>query len=240
MLECYLVVWFISCSSVAEWISKTRLHRGRDPNSVQHCVVGALRALGALQREHVHRDVRGLADLRSQTHELPSTLVSTCHVHIPAVPRGLVVPDCCPLFSLMFEHRVRSWRELPLRWADFGPLHRNELSGALGGLTRVRRFCQDDAHIFCTPEQVHVTRVYSDCWRLNNPWDVPQPGWMLLHVCISEAVSFWSPSLSHLPLNSFRYDSYYVWNTIKYSLKPKTDVSRNLTLSVQFFLHQLH
>uniref|UniRef100_A0A674CC17 threonine--tRNA ligase n=1 Tax=Salmo trutta TaxID=8032 RepID=A0A674CC17_SALTR len=50
--------------------------------------------------------------------------------------------------------RVRSWRELPLRWADFGALHRNELSGALGGLTRVRRFCQDDAHIFCTPEQL--------------------------------------------------------------------------------------
>uniref|UniRef100_A0A8C7NKU7 threonine--tRNA ligase n=1 Tax=Oncorhynchus mykiss TaxID=8022 RepID=A0A8C7NKU7_ONCMY len=56
--------------------------------------------------------------------------------------------------SLMFEQRVRSWRELPLRWADFGALHRNELSGALGGLTRVRRFCQDDAHIFCTPEQL--------------------------------------------------------------------------------------
>lgn len=43
-----------------------------------------------------------------------------------------------------------------MRWADFGALHRNELSGALGGLTRVRRFCQDDAHIFCTPEQVHT------------------------------------------------------------------------------------
>lgn len=63
-------------------------------------------------------------------------------------------PMNCPAHCLMFEHRVRSWRELPLRWADFGALHRNELSGALGGLTRVRRFCQDDAHIFCTPEQV--------------------------------------------------------------------------------------
>lgn len=75
--------------------------------------------------------------------------------------RFLVLPDCAVLvFSLMFEHRVRSWRELPLRWADFGALHRNELSGALGGLTRVRRFCQDDAHIFCTPEQVCITRVF--------------------------------------------------------------------------------
>lgn len=63
------------------------------------------------------------------------------------------------VFSLMFEQRVRSWRELPLRWADFGALHRNELSGALGGLTRVRRFCQDDAHIFCTPEQVQTPHI---------------------------------------------------------------------------------
>jgi len=54
----------------------------------------------------------------------------------------------------MFDHRNRSWRELPLRMADFGVLHRNELSGALTGLTRVRRFQQDDAHIFCTSDQV--------------------------------------------------------------------------------------
>jgi len=57
-------------------------------------------------------------------------------------------------YSLMFDHRNRSWRELPLRMADFGVLHRNELSGALTGLTRVRRFQQDDAHIFCSTEQV--------------------------------------------------------------------------------------
>ncbi|KAJ8005056.1 hypothetical protein DPEC_G00142700 [Dallia pectoralis] len=63
-------------------------------------------------------------------------------------------PMNCPAHCLMFEQRLRSWRELPLRWADFGALHRNELSGALGGLTRVRRFCQDDAHIFCTPDQL--------------------------------------------------------------------------------------
>ena len=57
-------------------------------------------------------------------------------------------------FSLMFDHRPRSWKELPIRFADFGVLHRNELSGALSGLTRVRRFQQDDAHIFCTVDQV--------------------------------------------------------------------------------------
>ena len=58
------------------------------------------------------------------------------------------------LYSLMFRHRSRSWRELPLRMADFGVLHRNEASGALTGLTRVRRFQQDDAHIFCMQSQI--------------------------------------------------------------------------------------
>ncbi|XP_061670702.1 threonine--tRNA ligase 1, cytoplasmic [Syngnathoides biaculeatus] len=63
-------------------------------------------------------------------------------------------PMNCPGHCLMFGHRPRSWRELPLRLADFGVLHRNELSGTLTGLTRVRRFQQDDAHIFCTMEQI--------------------------------------------------------------------------------------
>ncbi|OAY85551.1 Threonine--tRNA ligase, mitochondrial 1 [Ananas comosus] len=63
-------------------------------------------------------------------------------------------PMNCPGHCLMFEHRVRSYRELPLRLADFGVLHRNELSGALSGLTRVRRFQQDDAHIFCRESQI--------------------------------------------------------------------------------------
>jgi len=63
-------------------------------------------------------------------------------------------PMNCPGHCLMFGHSSRSWKELPLRMADFGVLHRNELSGALTGLTRVRRFQQDDAHIFCMPEQI--------------------------------------------------------------------------------------
>ena len=60
----------------------------------------------------------------------------------------------CVFSSLMFAHRPRSWREMPIRLADFGVLHRNEPSGALSGLTCVRRFQQDDAHIFCTVGQV--------------------------------------------------------------------------------------
>ena len=63
-------------------------------------------------------------------------------------------PMNCPGHCLLFDSAVRSWRELPLRLADFGVLHRNELSGALTGLTRVRRFQQDDAHIFCRAEQI--------------------------------------------------------------------------------------
>jgi len=63
-------------------------------------------------------------------------------------------PMNCPGHALLFGHRERSYRELPMRIADFGILHRNEASGALTGLTRVRRFAQDDTHIFCTEGQV--------------------------------------------------------------------------------------
>ena len=63
-------------------------------------------------------------------------------------------PMNCPGHCLVFGHRERSYRELPIRMAEFGVLHRNEASGALTGLTRVRRFVQDDTHIFCTDEQI--------------------------------------------------------------------------------------
>ena len=65
-------------------------------------------------------------------------------------------PMNCPGHCLMFKHDVRSWRDLPMRYADFGVLHRNELSGALSGLTRVRRFQQDDGHIFCRDDQIET------------------------------------------------------------------------------------
>lgn len=66
-----------------------------------------------------------------------------------------VKPMNCPGHFLLFQSQIRSYRDLPIRFADFGVLHRNELAGALSGLTRVRRFQQDDAHIFCTKEQIH-------------------------------------------------------------------------------------
>lgn len=68
--------------------------------------------------------------------------------------RFALKPMNCPGHCLMFQHRVRSYRDLPIRLADFGVLHRNEESGALTGLTRVRRFQQDDAHIFCRQDQI--------------------------------------------------------------------------------------
>jgi len=63
-------------------------------------------------------------------------------------------PMNCPSHCLIYANSAKSYRDLPLRIADFCNLHRNELSGALSGMTRVRKFSQDDAHIFCTMEQI--------------------------------------------------------------------------------------
>jgi len=63
-------------------------------------------------------------------------------------------PMNCPGHCLLFSAQTRSYKDLPIRYADFSSLHRNEVSGALSGLTRVRRFHQDDGHIFCRPSQV--------------------------------------------------------------------------------------
>jgi threonyl-tRNA synthetase len=63
-------------------------------------------------------------------------------------------PMNCPSHVLIFKNATKSYRDLPFKIADFAPLHRNELRGVLGGLTRVRRFSQDDAHIFCTQDQL--------------------------------------------------------------------------------------
>ncbi len=65
-----------------------------------------------------------------------------------------IKPMSCPCHVEIFNHSLHSYRDLPLRLAEFGSCHRNEPSGALHGLMRVRGFVQDDAHIFCTEEQV--------------------------------------------------------------------------------------
>ncbi|KAI0080421.1 tars protein [Panus rudis PR-1116 ss-1] len=63
-------------------------------------------------------------------------------------------PMNCPGHCVIFDSRDRSYKELPIRMAEFGIVHRNEASGALTGLTRVRRFVQDDTHVFCMPSQI--------------------------------------------------------------------------------------
>ncbi|XP_073090681.1 threonine--tRNA ligase, mitochondrial isoform X3 [Manis javanica] len=78
------------------------------------------------------------------------------HSTSPPTDTLALKPMNCPAHCLMFAHRPRSWRELPLRLADFGALHRAEASGSLGGLTRLRCFQQDDAHIFCALDQLEA------------------------------------------------------------------------------------
>jgi threonyl-tRNA synthetase len=70
-----------------------------------------------------------------------------------------IKPMNCPGHIQVFKQGLRSYRELPLRLAEFGKVHRYEPSGALHGLMRVRAFTQDDAHIFCTPDQITTEAV---------------------------------------------------------------------------------
>jgi threonyl-tRNA synthetase len=74
-----------------------------------------------------------------------------------------IKPMNCPGHILIFKHGLKSYRDLPLRMAEFGVVHRYEPSGALHGVMRVRAFTQDDAHVFCTEEQ-----LAAECHRIND------------------------------------------------------------------------
>ena len=74
-----------------------------------------------------------------------------------------IKPMNCPGHVMIFKNGLRSYRELPVKLAEFGNVHRYEPSGALHGLMRVRGFTQDDAHVFCTPEQLEA-----ECLRIND------------------------------------------------------------------------
>lgn len=81
-----------------------------------------------------------------------------------------VKPMNCPCHMLMFKSQKYSYRDLPLRFADFGRLHRNERSGALAGMTRVRTFCQDDTHIFLPMDKIQeeiktLLSMFFICYR---------------------------------------------------------------------------
>lgn len=106
-------------------------------------------------------EIRAVGDYQGRVWcvTVPTGLIVAHRVHrdtsgnVVCASKPVVIGNC-PGHCILFKSRERSYRELPWRVADFGVLHRNEFSGALSGLTRVRRFQQDDAHIFCTPDQI--------------------------------------------------------------------------------------
>ncbi|MFD2169162.1 threonine--tRNA ligase [Tumebacillus lipolyticus] len=65
-------------------------------------------------------------------------------------------PMNCPGHMLIYKNKMHSYRDLPIRYSEFGQVHRHEYSGALSGMTRVRTFCQDDAHVFARPDQIQA------------------------------------------------------------------------------------
>lgn len=93
-------------------------------------------------------------DMFTVTSSSPSRRDSPAHDTASEEDEYGLKPMNCPGHCLIFNARRHSYRNLPIRYADFSPLHRNEVSGALSGLTRVRRFHQDDGHIFCRPSQI--------------------------------------------------------------------------------------
>lgn len=122
-----------------------------EPGRAQTVLSGMDRTWG----EDVPRLGRGHAD---DPEKISKHTGQRCSLWGLLFPVALTLPH--PHLSLMFAHRPRSWRELPLRLADFGALHRAEASGSLGGLTRLRCFQQDDAHIFCAPDQVALPQLH--------------------------------------------------------------------------------
>jgi threonyl-tRNA synthetase len=77
-------------------------------------------------------------------------------------------PMNCPFHIMIYKSSLRSYRDLPLRWAEWGTVYRYERSGVLHGMMRVRGFTQDDAHIFCSPEQMpeEIDRVLNFCLHI--------------------------------------------------------------------------
>ncbi len=137
---------------------------------------------------------------RDMEHDAGYVRVATPHVtdgqlfhtsgHLPYYEEGMfpamvvdeqkfyLKPMNCPFHHLIFGMRPRSYRELPLRLAEYGQVYRYEPSGALAGLLRVRGMCMNDAHIYCTPEQVEdefravleMHRDYYEKFRIAKYW----------------------------------------------------------------------
>src|SRR5947209_17886726 len=84
-------------------------------------------------------------------------------------------PMNCPFHIMIYKSRLRSYRDLPLRYAELGTVYRYERSGVLHGMMRVRGFTQDDAHIFCTHEQVpaEIERLLDLCDEMLRTFGYP-------------------------------------------------------------------
>ncbi|PVU97539.1 hypothetical protein BB561_000476 [Smittium simulii] len=98
--------------------------------------------------------VSGMHDKKNDNDKTDSNSLSCTDAHNSNSELAGLKPMNCPGHCLIFASKIRSYRELPLRIADLGPVHRNEPVGTLSGLTRVRRFHQDDGHIFCSLDSV--------------------------------------------------------------------------------------
>jgi len=88
-----------------------------------------------------------------------------------------IKPMNCPFHMMIYKNDVRSYRELPIRYAELGTVYRYERTGVLHGLSRVRGFTQDDAHIFCAPEQIveEITRTLKFCLSFMKVFNLPAP-----------------------------------------------------------------
>lgn len=127
-----------------------------------------------------------------------------------------IKPMNCPGSFLIYKNRPRSYRELPLKLAEFGYVHRHELSGVLHGLLRVRAFTQDDAHIYCTPEQIKEEVV-----------SILNIALKVLNRCDFKDIKF---ALSTKPEKSMGSD--YLWSKATDSLKDALN-SVNLDYSIK-------
>ena len=117
-----------------------RLRAGEVTEAEEATLLDAARLLG----------FDGEVDDSASAEERAAALDTWAHKH----ERYLLRPMNCPHHIMIYQSKPRSYRDLPVRLAEFGTVYRYEQSGELSGMTRVRGFTQDDAHIFCTPEQV--------------------------------------------------------------------------------------
>jgi threonyl-tRNA synthetase len=110
--------------------------------------------LRELERRHGYRHVYSPPLAHREMYERSGHLEQFKDDMFPGMDGLYLRPSLCPHHAMVFASRGRSYRELPLRIAELGPMYREERSGVLGGLSRVRAVSLNDAHIFCAPEQV--------------------------------------------------------------------------------------